>query len=39
MFKNSMTPQSITRPTPSRPGVVYTQRGQEFARIMAGARR
>ena len=38
MFKNSMTPQNITRPAPTRPGVIYTQRGQEFARIMATAK-
>lgn len=38
MFKNSMTPQNITRPAPARPGIIYTQRATEFARIMGSAR-
>lgn len=40
MFKTSMTPRTITRPTPARPApaAVYTQRATEFARIIGGAR-
>lgn len=38
MFKNSMAPQAASRPAPTRPGVIYTQRGNEFARIMETAK-
>lgn len=40
MFKTSMTPRTINRPTPARPkpGTVYSQRSTEFARIIGGAR-
>lgn len=32
-------PRADTKQQPLRPGVIYTQRGREFARIMQGARR
>lgn len=35
MFKNSMTPRVINRPTPSRPGLIYSQRSTEYARIIS----
>jgi hypothetical protein len=38
MFKNSMTPTNVTGPAPARPGIIYTQRATEYARIMATAK-
>jgi hypothetical protein len=41
MNKTQLTPRVINRPVPARPqpGGIYTQRGQVFAGLMAGARR
>jgi hypothetical protein len=38
MYKNSMTYPTSVRPAPARPGIIYTQRSTEFARIMGSAR-
>jgi hypothetical protein len=38
MFTFSMAPRTSIRPAPARPGIIYTQRSTEFARIMGSAR-
>jgi hypothetical protein len=38
MFKNIMTYPSSVRPAPARPGLIYTQRATEYARIMGTAK-
>lgn len=38
MFKNSMTPRTVTRTVPARPSLVYSLRGSEYARIMASTK-
>ncbi|MFE5837230.1 hypothetical protein [Arthrobacter sp. NPDC056493] len=38
MFKNQYAPRTINRPAPTRPGLVYTQRGNDFARLIATAK-